>query len=92
MPRGPGRFRKIGFHSGKAYCMFFRRERGPLASDMILAAEMWIPQELLPIEAITYVEPSAVGGDGACFKHAGWIKQKRRSKTRNKIVYKKQIN
>ena len=86
-------FQKFGPMANMAYCMFFRYEGGVYgrASELLLAAEDWIPDDLRPIEAITYVKPSAVNGDGLCFKRAGWTKQKERTKTRNLVVYRKKI-
>lgn len=53
-------------------CSVFRNESPILSSAliqeaMVLAATKWPGERLF-----TYVSPSAVGGDGACFKHAGW--------------------
>ena len=85
---------KIGYHAGKAYCMFFRRLTGAIASDLILAAEDHLPRELLPIEAITYIDPGAVtsSNPGYCFQLAGWTKQAERSVKLNLVIYKKTIS
>ena len=76
-----------------AYCMFFRYEGGVYgkASELLLAAEDFIPDDLRPLEAISYIKPSAVNGDGVCFKRAGWRKQRRRTKENNLVIYTKEI-
>ena len=73
----------------KTYCAIFRNEGAGLSSDLLLAAEAFIPAHY-PRAMLTYVEGAAVGGDGKCFKIAGWHKTGR-TKTRGKIILEKTL-
>lgn len=66
-------------------CAVFRNESDILSSVLIreavsLALERWPGERLY-----TYVNPRKVNGDGKCFKAAGWVKLKKRTKT-NKLI------
>lgn len=55
-------------------CAVFRNELPDryLSSDLILQAEPFAWTEWPGERLFTYVDPVAVGGDGLCFKRAGW--------------------
>lgn len=67
-------------------CAVFRNEGGVLSSLLIREAMAlawhWWPGERL----FTFVNPRAVGGDGKCFKAAGWVKLRRRTKKRRLVI------
>ena len=67
-------FQQLGHLAGYGYCMVFRRVGGALASELILAAEEWVPQDLRPITLVTFVDEDKVPSEnpGYCFKRAGW--------------------
>lgn len=61
--------------SGPVNCAVFRRERGPLASDLILAAEPFALAKWPDARtAYTYVAPELVASQnpGYCFQRAGY--------------------
>jgi hypothetical protein len=67
-------------------CAIFRNEGPVLSSTLIreadaLAWARWPGQRLY-----TYVNPRAVRGDGACFKHAGWRRCGRTAKRRYVVL------
>ena len=64
---------KVGEVRDRTYCSLFRNEGGVRSSALILAAEQAVPP-CWPREALTFVDPVAVNGDGKCFKVAGWRK------------------
>lgn len=62
-------------------CSVFRNEGETLSSELILEAEQ-LAWDRWPGERLfTFVNGREVNGDGACFKHAGWKKLKRRTKS-----------
>ena len=67
-------FQRFGHLAGLAYCMAFRRVAGERASDLALAAEDFIPPDLLPIRAVTFVNTTKIRSvnPGCCFRAAGW--------------------
>jgi hypothetical protein len=82
------KFISTSFEAG-VNCAVFRNESDRLSSILILEAEehawrRWPGQRLY-----TYVNGKQVGGDGLCFKKAGWKKLKRRTKVNGLIVLEK---
>ena len=66
-------------------CSIFRNE-GPVLSSVLIHEACDVAWSRWPGERLyTYVNPRAVNGDGACFKHAGWRKCGR-TKARRLIV------
>ena len=67
-------FQRYGHLAGVAYNMFFRRVKGARASDLIVAAETFIPPDLLPIVGVSFVDCTKVrsSNPGFCFREAGW--------------------
>ena len=66
-------------------CAVFRNEGAVLSSVLIREADK-IAWDRWPGERhYTYVDPCAVRGDGACFKHAGWARCGR-TKARRLVV------
>lgn len=62
-------------------CSVFRNESDILSSTLILEAEI-LAWKVWPGERLyTYVNGSVVHGDGNCFKHAGWRKLNKRTKS-----------
>ncbi len=55
-------------------CSIFRNESGLLSSKLVLEAERWAAVRWSGEQARTFVNARAVGGDGLCFKAAGWRK------------------
>lgn len=55
-------------------CAFFRNEGERLSSELILEAEEYAWTRWPGERLYTYVNPTAVQGDGKCFKVAGWHK------------------
>lgn len=67
-------------------CAVFRNE-GSLLSSMLIREACDIAWRRWPgARLYTYVNPRAVRGDGACFKHAGWTKLPGRTKRRRLLV------
>ena len=69
-------WQEFGNVSNVSYCMFFRNESSHLSSSLILIAERFVPRGW-PCDAKTFINTRAVGGDGKCFKTAGWRKNGR---------------
>ena len=72
-------YQKWGALKDTTYCAIFRNESPVLASTLLLAAEKAIPDHW-PRSALTFVNTTAVQGDGKCFKVAGWRKVGRTKK------------
>lgn len=67
------KFRSMDSQQG-VNCAVFRNESPILSSTLILEA-MKLAWQRWPAERLyTYVNPCAAGGDGQCFKIAGWRK------------------
>jgi hypothetical protein len=62
-------------------CAVFRNEGEILSSELILEAEQLAWAIYPGARLYTYVDGHAVHGDGCCFKHAGWRKLKKRTKS-----------
>ena len=80
-------FQVVGGVAGVTYCPIFRNEGAGLSSALLLAAEPFIPQGW-PRSLVTFVDGRAVGGDGRCFKAAGWRKRGRTAERRLIILEK----
>ena len=63
------------YTANKAYCLFFRNENGNeiglLSSAALLAAEYYV-KDWEHDGFITFVNGTAVKGNGLCFRKAGW--------------------
>ncbi len=55
-------------------CAIFRNESDLLSSALVLEAERWAATRWPGEQARTFINARAVGGDGLCFKVAGWRK------------------
>lgn len=70
-------------------CAVFRNEGDRLSSELILEAEEHAWRRWPGERLYTYVNGAAVGGDGLCFKRAGWVKLKRRTVVKRLIILEK---
>jgi len=66
-------------------CSVFRNEGTILSSKLIKEAAKLARQHWGDERLYTYVNGSKVKGDGKCFKAAGWVKLKGRTKKQNLI-------
>lgn len=67
-------------------CAIFRNE-GPVLSSVLIREADALAWKRWPGERLyTYVNPRAVRGDGACFKHAGWRRCGRTAKRRHVVL------
>jgi len=68
------------------YCSVFHNESSVLSSDLIREADCLAWQHWTEKRHFTHVNPREVGGDGKCFKAAGWRKLKEHTKKSKLII------